>query len=514
MIDPLRQVSHPGGTRRAGPRLIDLRRDRPPPLVTETGRTPYAALAGVAGAVTLVALVAGLGPSAVEPPLPGAGALPPYSLQAHPPAGLVVGLLAASVLLGVAGLVGAERASRRGWAPAPRRLLAAGALTVGVLALVPPIGTADPQSYAAYGRLAATGRDPYADTPAELAATGDPVGRAVEPPWQRTPSVYGPLATGEQALVSRLAGPSVRTTVALLGTLNALAFLGAGLLLDRVASAYGDPARRRVALLWTLNPLLLYQLVAGAHLDALVAAAAAGSLLALRRSAVLAGLAAGAAVVVKAPAALLGAGLAWAVAATPRRLVGLGAGALLVVLPAYAAAGRHALGQLDRASGLISAATPWRVPAHFLDPWLGADVSRRLIGALALVAAAALAWMLARGLPRRGGHQTGAAARAAVVLTLAYLLAAPYALPWYDATAWALLALLPASAYDRILLIRTATLSLGYLVGRVVPLSDPVRIVTAVLRSGVAPVVLTGLVVATVIVSRRRPAPVPAAAGR
>ncbi|MGI8682550.1 MAG: hypothetical protein ACR2JO_10590, partial [Mycobacteriales bacterium] len=224
--------------------------------------------------------------------------------------------------------------------------------------------------------------------------------------------------------------------------------------------------------------------------------------------------AAGAAVVVKAPAALLGAGLAWAVAATPRRLVGLGAGALLVVLPAYAAAGRHALGQLDRASGLISAATPWRVPAHFLDPWLGADVSRRLIGALALVAAAALAWMLARGLPRRGGHQTGAAARAAVVLTLAYLLAAPYALPWYDATAWALLALLPASAYDRILLIRTATLSLGYLVGRVVPLSDPVRIVTAVLRSGVAPVVLTGLVVATVIVSRRRPAPVPAAAGR
>ncbi len=482
--------------------------------MTTSHRPPHIALGALAGSIGLVALVAALGPSAVEPFLPGAGALPPYAVTARPPAGLVVTLLALAVGLGAVGFIGTERALHRGWAPAPRRLLAAGALAVAALALTPPIGTADPQSYAAYGRLGAIGRDPYATTPAELAATGDPIGWAVEPPWQQTPSVYGPLATAEQVLVVRVAGSSVRTAVALLAALNAAAFLGTGLLLDRIAGRWGDGPRRRAALLWTLNPLLLYQLVAGAHLDALVTVFAAGGLLALRRTPLVAGLAAGAAAAVKAPAALIGAGLAWALLSTRRRLVALAAGGLLVVLPAYAAAGPHAPGQLGRAAKLISAATPWRLPAHFLDPALGAEASRRLIGTLALLVAAALAVVLARGLPRRDGDVTGAAVRAALVLTLAYLLAAPYALPWYDASAWALLALLPASAFDRILLARTATLSLGYLVGRVVPLSDPVRMATAVLRSGVAPVVLTGLVVAAVIASRPRPAPDPAAAGR
>jgi len=485
-----------------------------PPAVTSTARAPYAFLAALTGAIALVALVAATGPSAVEPALPGAGALPPYAANAQPAAGVVVALLALAVGLGTAGLLGTERALRRGWAPAPHRLLAAGALAVAALALTPPIGTADPQSYAAYGRLAAIGRDPYATTPAELAATGDPVGRAVEPPWRHTPSVYGPLATAEQALVARVAGSSVRTAVVLLAALNAAAFLGTGLLLDRIAGRYGDGARRRAALLWTLNPLLLYQLVAGAHLDALVTVFAMGALLALRRTALVAGVAAGSAAAIKAPAALIGAGMAWALLPARRRLVALAAGGLLVVLPAYAAAGPHAPGQLGRAAKLISAATPWRVPAHFLDPALGAETSRRLIGLSALLAAAALAVVLARGLPRRGDDETSAAVRTALVMTLAYLLAAPYALPWYDASAWALLALLPASAFDRILLARTATLSLGYLVGRVVPLSDPVRIVTAVLRSGVAPVVLTGLVAAAVIASRPRPGPDPAATGR
>ena len=482
--------------------------------------TPYAALVALAGAIGLVLVVGALGPSAVAPPLPGAGAWPPYALSAGPPPGLVVCLLALAVVLGTLGLLGTESAIRRGWAPAPRRLLAAGALAVGVLALVPPIGTADPQSYAAYGRLVVTGHDPYTSTPAQLAATGDPVGRAVEPPWQHTPSVYGPLATAEQALVAKVAGTSVRTAVALLAALNALAFLLTGVLLDRLAGRYDDVARRRAALLWTLNPLLLYQVVAGAHLDALVALGIAAALLALRRSPLLAGAVAGGAVLVKAPAVLVAAGLAWTAHRAGRLAVVLGLA--LVVLPAYALAGRHAPGQLSRASRLISAATPWRLPAHVLDPLLGAGTSRRLIGVLALLLAAALAIVLYRGLPPARADATGRdgetsrATRAALVLTLGYLLAAPYALPWYDASAWVLLALLPASAYDRILLARTATLSLAYLVGRVVPLSDPVRIATAVLRGGVAPVVLALLIVAAVIESRRRPGsastPTPSAA--
>ena len=65
--------------------------------------------------------------------------------------------------------------------------------------LVPPSGSADHINYAAYGRIAAQGGDPYVEAPAEWHGGTDPVTRAVEPPWTRTPSVYGPVATAIQA---------------------------------------------------------------------------------------------------------------------------------------------------------------------------------------------------------------------------------------------------------------------------------------------------------------------------
>ena len=46
-----------------------------------------------------------------------------------------------------------------------------------VLALLPPIGSADPLSYAAYGHMVTTGHDPYSTRPAALAGT-DPVAAA------------------------------------------------------------------------------------------------------------------------------------------------------------------------------------------------------------------------------------------------------------------------------------------------------------------------------------------------
>ncbi len=63
-------------------------------------------------------------------------------------------------------------------------------------AFVPPLGSADHLSYAAYGRIAAAGGDPYSVPPVDWAGGHDPVTSAVEPPWTRTPSVYGPVATG------------------------------------------------------------------------------------------------------------------------------------------------------------------------------------------------------------------------------------------------------------------------------------------------------------------------------
>ena len=154
-------------------------------------------------------------------------------------------------------------AARRGWAPSPRALATAGIVAAAVLVLLPPFGSADHLSYAAYGRMLVTGHDPYATGPNVLGH--DPISRAVED-WRTTPSVYGPLATAGQALASLIGGTSVRLTVFVLSLLNLAAFAGAGLLLHWLAR--GDRGRQlRAALLWTLNPLLLYELVAGAHVD-------------------------------------------------------------------------------------------------------------------------------------------------------------------------------------------------------------------------------------------------------
>ena len=226
-----------------------------------------------------------------------------------------------------------------------------------MLVLLPPFGSADHLSYAAYGRMLVTGHDPYATGPSVLGH--DPISRAVED-WRTTPSVYGPLATAGQALASLIGGTSVRLTVFVLSLLNLAAFAGAGLLLHWLAR--GDRGRQlRAAMLWTLNPLLLYELVAGAHVDTqaalfTVAAVAVFGPISPNGSArwhglarcVAAGALTGLGAAVKLTGALAGGGLAWAARRRWRWLAGLAVGfvvagrlALASGWPARAAAGRR-----------------------------------------------------------------------------------------------------------------------------------------------------------------------------
>ena len=110
------------------------------------------------------------------------------------PAWVTCPLTVCAVLLDALGLVGMLRARRQGWAPNPRRLYGAGAVAVLVLVGLTPVGSSDPASYAAYGRMAALGFDPYATTPHD-ALQGTEYYRLIGPSWQHTPSVYGPVAT-------------------------------------------------------------------------------------------------------------------------------------------------------------------------------------------------------------------------------------------------------------------------------------------------------------------------------
>src|SRR3954452_16866365 len=344
--------------------------------------------------------------------------------------------------------------------------------------MLPPIGSADSLSYAAYGRMAATGHDPYTTTPAGLARTGGPVAAAGEGPWQQTPSVYGPIATAEQAAASAVAGRNVALTVWLLGLVNALAFAGVGLLAFRFGR--DEASRRRAAVLWSANPLLWLAVGSGAHLDVLAALPAVAAIVVLGRSRLAAGALAGAAMSVKAPAGLVLLALAWVRRSSRRDVALLLVGAAVVAIPGYAVAGRGAFEQLSRASRLVSLATPWRLLVDAASP------PRRLVGLLAFV----LFLLLVVALARTGPPPRTAAAVAAV-LTVAYVLAAPYALPWYDVLPWAVISLAAASWRDWLLVVHTLVLSLSYLPGRAAAiLHGALHTITWDMRTDVAPLLL------------------------
>jgi hypothetical protein len=440
-------------------------------------------------------LVALLGPSVMQPALPGNRGEPPYSLVAHPPPYLVIGLTAAGVVLAAAGLVLCCRAARRGWSLRPRTLLVTGAIAAVAFMVMPPVGSADHLNYAAYGRMAVTGNDPYATAARDLPA--DPVTRAVQD-WRDAPTVYGPIATAQETFASLIGGSSVRLTVFVMSVTNVVAFLAVGLLLWRAAR--GDPGRElRAALLWTANPLLLFELVGGAHNDVLAIALAVAGLVVFRLPDPVgqrsggwgrcraAGVLIGAGAAVKVNVAIVLGGPACVLLAQlwrerkGTRVLSLGAlvgGAAAVAGTAYLMAGPHSFDQLSRASKAVSLATPWHLFAGTAGGLL-LTLPRSAIQAGSAVLAAVLAVLLYRAVPARplvsppGARRAFArspdedgALRVAAVLALAWLFAAPYALPWYDGLGWATIAFVAWSGFDRLLIARTAVLALAYLPAR------------------------------------------------
>jgi hypothetical protein len=112
---------------------------------------------------------------------------------------------------------------------------------------------------------------------------------------------------------------------------------------------------------------------------------------------------------------------------------------------------------------------------------------------------------------------TADAARAAVLLSAAWVLTTPYALPWYDSMVWAPLALLAAGPLDVAFLVRLTVLSLAYAPGRVVGMSEPVQRLTLDFRRDVTPWLTLAVLVAVVgwgVRGRRRPASEPEPARR
>ncbi|MFF5208554.1 polyprenol phosphomannose-dependent alpha 1,6 mannosyltransferase MptB [Streptosporangium sp. NPDC000396] len=430
-----------------------------------------AAFAAVGLSIGLTILIGLLGPSAMVPGLPGPAWQPPYSLDLRPDGHLVIALAATAIVLGGLGLALALRSR---WKPDPRWLLAAGCVAVALLAFLPPSGSADHLNYAAYGRLAALGHDPYAVTPAELPK--DPVTGAVEE-WAGVTSVYGPVATAVQALASLVGGDSVRLTVFVMAIVNAAAFIATALLLHWFTRGDAD-LQRRAALLWAVNPLMIYHLAAGMHVDTLAVACMVAALTARGAAS---GLLLGVGIGVKLNAGLVALGPAWELRRSPARLAVVAGTATATVLVLYGVAGSHVFDQVGAASKKVSLATPWQLVKTGLQTLFGPGAYSAWIQAGSLLLLAGLAWLLLRAAPR---HTAPAVAAAIVV---AWLFAAPYALPWYDGLAFALLAMASWPALEEFMVARVTILSLGYLPAREALRPEDLLWLKTVVRERVVP---------------------------
>ena len=385
-----------------------------------------------------------------------------------------MGAIYAAVILGAAGIGGGLLAVRRGARPAIRAVLAGAAIAVAVLTVLPPAGSTDSVSYATYGRIADIGHNPYVMTPAQLRASGDPIGLQTTRNWETDPSLYGPLATAAQWGAAKLGGTSIGRIIFWLKLLLAVAFGAIALTLDRLLR--GDPAARaRAHLLWSVNPLMLWAVLGGGHIDGLAAGLGLIGLIMARPGqlarpgqqpvispgrALAAGILVGAAVAIKSPFALLVIGLGWALRRSSSALAAGAAGIVIVLVPGYLIAGPAAIKDLTaRGSNLVTFDSFWRL---FYPPF-GYNTEPRGLTVIAAAACLALAALLAWRLPP--GPPGLPAIRPALVAALAWLFIWPLQRAWYDVIMFALLAIFPATRLDWLVLVRSVPATLDLVAG-------------------------------------------------
>jgi alpha-1,6-mannosyltransferase len=457
-------------------------------------------------AALAIMLAAGLLRSSWMPPalaLPSVG--PPFELGVHIPFHQAIWPLWVAGALATFGVAAGLVAVRRGQPVPVRAILIAAGLAILALILVPPVGTTDPLDYAVYGHIVAIGHNPYTMTPYRFRLATHLTGVPLD--WQHTVSVYGPLATSEQYLAARLGGSSLATTVFWLKLANAVAFVAVAYAANRLFR--GDRAARvRAHLLWTANPLIIWATIAGGHLDVLAAALGVAGLLMLDRrglqrpiaAAIGAGICIGAAADIKADFALFGLAVVWALWRKPRELAASAAGALVVLVPSYALAGTYAIKALTIRSSTGYGWGFWKfifwhlhIPLHLAVP-------------TALVLLVPVTWLALTRLP--AGFEDRPAVRAALALSLAWLLVWPHQFAWYSIMAICVLVLYPASRLDWVALAWLAILTIadmpGLGTGQSTLLAGILQDIEGTLVTKIEPVILLGALVALVVWCRNR----------
>ena len=369
-------------------------------------------------------------------------------------------------------------ANSHGWSPNPRKVLWTATAAIAVLVNISPVGSADIASYASYGRLAALGQNPYIVGPSHLpggthnlytagvhnaytAIVSNPYTAIVNPMWRGTSSVYGPIATWIQWLAATIGGPRPWLTIWMLMIFTAAAFIATGYVLLRTAE---NPVR--ATLMWVANPLLIVELVMGGHLDAFLALAAIGAIVASRRAKtarqdIVVGLLTGVAGGIKINAAYVALAIAIPLIHDRQWLRLLRTAAVAAVTTSalyYFSWGFGALKPLGGASKMVISPTIWRliqVWCQQIDPH-SLHMVTTVIGFAWPPMMLALAWYLYNRL----SPDVPTVVAATCALTFAWVIAASWSLPWYSSVAWVALALLPRNSLTRWLTLATGALSL------------------------------------------------------
>jgi alpha-1,6-mannosyltransferase len=378
-----------------------------------------------------------------------------------------------------------------------RQLRIVGAAWCMPLLLTAPLFSQDAYSYLAQGTLVHLGIDPYRHAPAVLASAGQGhVLGAVDPFWRHTTAPYGPLFLGIVSVVVAVAGSHLVLGVLLVRFVEAIGLALLAVFVPRLARALGgDPAR---ATWWVLSPLVLLDLVAGAHNDLLmIGLLVAGISLAIERRLLLGIALCALAATVKLPAA---AAIPFILVAADRRLWVRGVVVAATVLVAVSLITGLGLGWIS--TTVFS--TPDKVrlaitPATALG-WTVAQVvpvgARGLESALGVVAFG-LSVVLAAVLLWRSRRQT--MVRNLGIALIAVAVCGPAAWPWYLTWGLVLLAACPGIQRSRALALAVIASALVVKADGVLAFPLHLAPVFVVLYLGVA-------VAIAVVAARRRPA--------
>lgn len=368
-------------------------------------------------------------------------------------------MLYASDILACLGLAGMMWAHSQGWHPNPRRLLLISAAIVAVMVSLAPVGSSDVGSYVAYGRITAQGGNPYITNPLAWFGAGAPYTNVVGDMWKGVPSVYGPYATALQAFAALLGGANVAATVWVWMILNGAVFIAVGWLLLKTSD---DPVR--ATLFWTVNPVLLQQLVSGGHLDTFVAAAAICAIQVARRfpdrwGDVLVGVMIGLACGIKIYAVLIGLGMAWPLLRRREfaRTARIAAVAIATLALGYSYYGLGALKPVFGGLKLVTLPSPWRVFELTGQAFGVSDtILTAIISSVWPIALLVVAWLI----HKRISADQPLEVVAPFALTFAWILVAPWVFAWYTAVAWAALTQVPRNRMTRWLTLVTVFLAL------------------------------------------------------